>query len=277
MQPLVPAAKNNTMSLPVLCLSFTLSLLPTTVAHAILTRSSTTTVPDISSIKVANIVIYALFLFVTTVQLGFSSVSSPHAQSQWPSHFRLGDHHSSRNFAVSFALGLADVIKTSIASVEVSDVGRSLVNIYIVEPFFFAWSDPAVFVAVALVLRDRYRTCSTNLGQKNKHTTPLLPFTITSCILAVLMFALATSYAAVLGSTKLSEFSLSDREDFTNLFHLIDASNSIFYAYIALYICGSIFLVAFAIVVERAVRVDKVHHPHYFPHSPLSDTMRILR
>jgi hypothetical protein len=133
---------------------------------------------------------------------------------------------------------------------------KSNVNIGIAAALFWGWVDVLMFVAVAVVLRDRYLASA---GKTAGEQTPPFYFVAVMSVVSLLLFVSITAHVGVWGSALLG---LYDRTlSSTQATDKINISNGLFYAFLGVSLISTFFLLAFAVVVRRRNRSDKVCPP----------------
>ena len=131
-----------------------------------------------------------------------------------------------------------------------------------VDSFFFDWIEPALFLTIAFVIRDRYLTYGDGKERNgwNKSGLPLFPFMIVSYFLVVSMFTLSTASTALVHVFRMDVF--KSIVDTTEVDALIKDANNLSYASLALYMVATILLIPMAVVAKKKTGSDKVCDDH---------------
>jgi len=144
---------------------------------------------------------------------------------------------------------------------------QSFVSIDVAASLFSEWTDPVVFLAVALVLRDRYLAHFTNSAQSPIPARPILPLTIASAAFFSFMFLFSTVHGGIL-QTALAVliYGGSSVETYN---HRLNMANGFLYTYVAIYIVATGFLVVFTVIVKNLTKTDKITRLTAFVVTPL--------
>ena len=129
------------------------------------------------------------------------------------------------------------------------------------DSFFFDWIEPALFLTIAFVIRDRYLTYDGN-GRNggNKSGLPLFLFMIASYFLVVSMFTLSTASTALVHVANMDFF--KPVINTTEVDALIRDANNLSYASLALYMVATILLIPMAVVARKKTGSEKVCDDH---------------
>ena len=123
--------------------------------------------------------------------------------------------------------------------------------------FFFNWTESAVFLTIAFVIRDRYLAYDRRERDGgNKSGLPLLPFMIISYFLVILMFTLSTASAGLAQASTSTNLSLTEADA------MIKVANNLLYTFIAFYMVATILLIPMAFVAKKKAGSDKVCDNH---------------
>jgi hypothetical protein len=210
-------------------------------------------------IATADLAFVSVFLAITLVQFGsaivrISRISPGHRPPALAVIITL------TFLALAYVLGIALII----TSWSADDFGQPtvpylvLLHINLPMTLFWDWVDAAVFAAVALTLHDRYLTPAQKsmVEQTSAGGVPLLPFTVVSSVIFILIWVFRSASVGVWGSALTSAYNATITR--AEMIRQFDISNDLFYVYLAVSAIAIIFLLAFAIVVWMRNRSDKV-------------------
>jgi hypothetical protein len=123
-----------------------------------------------------------------------------------------------------------------------------------VNAFFADWTEPAMVLTIAFVIRDRYLAYDgTGLKDENRSGLPFSPFMILSYFFALLTVVLS---AASVGLDQ--ELNSNSNLSFTEANAEFQASNNLLYAFIAFYLVETILLIPMAVVARKKAPSDTV-------------------
>jgi hypothetical protein len=217
---------------------------------------------------IAELVVAAILFIITTIQLAITNF--PKYTSRMPSGHRFSRSAITTTLAFWAAAYGLDI--TRIATVSTThDFGDSIVslknidNMNIASALFTRWADILLYVAVAVVLRDRYlaSTRKTIPEYSSKGGPPLLPFIVGSSIIFLFMFVFGTANIGLWGSTLIAvdkrPASLDEvRARIKQVRPKVNIARHLYYVFIAMSAIAVVFLCVFAVVVKRRNRSDKI-------------------
>ncbi|KAF8501222.1 hypothetical protein BU17DRAFT_102312 [Hysterangium stoloniferum] len=128
---------------------------------------------------------------------------------------------------------------------------------------FSAWADPLIFVAVALVVRDRYRT-HTQKAKSDEILTKRLPielFMIPFYVLAAFIVILSSSYTRVFQTLPTFDPGLSEAQYDAQLAKYqarVKVKNDLFYTSDAMYFFATLLLVPLVALVRSRIGRDEL-------------------
>jgi len=133
----------------------------------------------------------------------------------------------------------------------------------IANAIFFDWADPLIFVAVALIVRDRYRTHRQNAKSDKRPIKPLSIglFMIPFYVLAAFIVIFTSSSIGVLHTLPTFSPTLSETQfeaQLANRDARIKLGNRLLYAAETMYCLGTVLLVPLAILVRSRIGRDKL-------------------
>lgn len=214
---------------------------------------------DAPPLETANLAFYTVLLFATLIQV-VCAIS--YFFRGRPFHLLPGISViiAFLFLAISYALGIAITVAAwtfDQDSVQIID-GLAYLHIDVAASLFFSWVDPAIFTAVALVLRDRYHTYTKYPVMPSPPDRSFLdpPFTLFTYFSMSILIVTSSASAGIFAAayTALYKDTATD-EQFNNQ---IGLSNRFDYAFVAFSILTTIFLAVFAFVVKRHAKTDKV-------------------
>ncbi|KAF8501223.1 hypothetical protein BU17DRAFT_102313 [Hysterangium stoloniferum] len=128
---------------------------------------------------------------------------------------------------------------------------------------FTNWADPLIFVAVALIVRDRYRT-HRQTSESDKTLTKPLPielFMIPFYVLAAFVTIFSSAYVGVEQTFPTIDFGLSDAEvdaQRANFNARVKVRDNLVYTSETMYCLATVMLVPLTALVRSRIRSDKV-------------------
>ena len=204
----------------------------------------------------ANLGVYAFLLLVTLIQFLLATSFLFRTRS----HFIPGVAVvvTLVFLLVSYALYIVVVVDeftvTDLGDLSISPL--TYTNLRVVTYILSYWVDPLMFLAVVLVLRDRYLSHTGGKSERPSKRVPLTPLIIIACTFVVLMVTFASAASGLYGTTLTSFY--RDQINSNVMDTGLNVVKELNYTYVAFFIVAALFLIVFAILVKKSVKSDTV-------------------